>query len=641
MKRPLILALFAICLSLLVINTSERSNAQKGSLGQRDSKDRDLAKTIRGLTNRSMEGLVEKRRPGKGGIDLDLEGRFQQVPLVKIDSEGDPAVGCVATLDEANQFFGRDLETGERYANADDDAEYLATKRAAKNEMTAAEFAFYKDLAEQANVVASPNSANIVIINGDGPGEGFNDLTPATPEGGNAGVTLGQQRLNLFNHAAAIWGAFLDSTVPISVNAKFDPLTPCSSGGGVLGSAGAAGFSRDFAGAEFPSTYYPVALRNKLVGSDGNVTVAEINAQFNSSVDTGCLGTGTRFYYGLNNTTPSMRVNLLVVLLHELGHGLGFLSVANGTTGEMAGGLNDVFTKYMFDKSANKYWSEMTNAERQASALNDGNLMFAGPNVRGASSLLTAGRDTSTGFVKLFAPTALQSGSSLSHFDKTAFPNLLMEPSINAGLPLDLDLTRQEMRDIGWYRDANGDRIPDSITGVSAGGASLTAGDSTSVTWNNTTGFTQNVIIELSTDSGVTFPTVIASNVANTGSYSFTVPNVSTTKARIRIREYDFSTPSGVSGSDFAIAPPSTTMTLSGQVLTPAGLGLRNAVVSMTDAAGARVTTVTSSLGFFNFQNVSNGSSVTLNVNSRRYRFDPRTVVASSSLGQISFVGME
>jgi len=36
-------------------------------------------------------------------------------------------------------------------------------------------------------------SATIVIINLDGPGEGFNDATPAAPVGGNPGTTIGAQ----------------------------------------------------------------------------------------------------------------------------------------------------------------------------------------------------------------------------------------------------------------------------------------------------------------------------------------------------------------------------------------------------------------------------------------------------------------
>lgn len=640
MKSPSLLALFAIGFYLILANFPSVSSAKQGVTSRPDRNDRALASTIRQLTNRSTEGLVEKRRPGNGGTDLDLQGRFSEVPLVKVDSEGDPAVMCVASLEEANHFFGRDLETGEALPNDDLEAEYLAAKRAARSNMTEQEFLFYKGMAES-NLTASANAANIVIVNGDGAGEGFNDLTAAVPEGGNAGTTLGQQRLNLFNHAASIWGAFLDSTVPISVNAKFDPLTPCSSSGGVLGSAGSASFSKDFPGAEIPATYYPVALRNKIVGSDANTSVAEINATFNSSIDTGCLGAGTRFYYGLDNTTPSMRVNLLVVLLHELGHGLGFLTIANGSTGALGGGFNDVYTRYMFDRLTSKYWGDMTNAERQASALNDGNLMFAGPNVRSASSILTAGRDSITGNVQLFAPTTLQSGSSLSHYDKAAFPNLLMEPAINAGLPLNLDLTRQLMRDIGWFRDSNGDRIPDTITNVSVGGANLTTGSVTSVTWTNTPGFNQNVMIELSLDGGITYPTIIASNVPNTGSYVFTVPEISTTKARIRVREYNFNAPSGVSGSDITIAPAAQNVDITGQVLSPGGLGLRNAVVSLTDNTGTRISTSTSSLGYFSFTGIPVGENITLQVYSRRYRFDPRSVVTSSTLGQISFTGME
>ena len=640
MKRHLVLALTAICFSLLLINSPESSSAQKGKSTQRDGQDQELARTIRQLTNRSTAGLVEKRLPGNGGVDLDLQGRFQEVPVVRIDSEGDPAVMCIANLEEANRFFGRDLETGEIYPDGSQEAEHISAKRAAKHEMSSQEYAFYLDLATNGGTLAaSPNAANIVISNGDGPNEGFNDTTPATPEGGNAGTTRGEQRLILFNYAAAIWGGFLDSTVPITVNSKFDPLTPCSSSGAVLGSAGTSA-SRDFVGAEFPETWYPVALRNKIVGSDNNPSAAEINATFNSSIDTGCLGAGTRFYYGLDNTTPSMRVNLLVVLLHEMGHGLGFLTLANGSTGALGGGYIDVFARHMFDRTANKYWGEMTNAERQASAVNDGNLMFTGHNVRGASGSLTGGRDSSTGSVQLFAPTSLQSGSSLSHFDKAAFPNLLMEPAITAGLPLHLDLTRQQMRDIGWFRDANGDRIPDSINNISAGAANLTPGSLTSVTWDNTTGFNQNVIVELSLDGGLTFPTVLASNIPNTGSFVFTVPDVSTTKARIRVREFDFSSPVGVSGSDITIASVSS-IDIAGQVLTPTGQGLRNAVVTLTDSSGARINTPTSSLGFFSFPNTPIGENMTVTVNSRRYRFEARSVVTSATLGPINFVGIE
>jgi hypothetical protein len=47
----------------------------------------------------------------------------------------------------------------------------------------------------------------------------------------------------------------------------------------------------------------------------------------------------------------------------------------------------------------------------------------------------------------------------MSHWDPIASPNLLMEPSISADLPNTLDLTEEEMIDIGWFSD--GDGVPD------------------------------------------------------------------------------------------------------------------------------------------------------------------------------------
>jgi len=54
----------------------------------------------------------------------------------------------------------------------------------------------------------------------------------------------------------------------------------------------------------------------------------------------------------------------------------------------------------------------------------------------------------------LYTPNPLVPGSSVSHFDTSAFPNLLMEPSINADLTLEVkppkDLTLPMLKDLGW-----------------------------------------------------------------------------------------------------------------------------------------------------------------------------------------------
>src|SRR5262245_5847543 len=110
-------------------------------------------------------------------------------------------------------------------------------------------------------------NANIVIINADGPGEGFNDTTPATPVGGNPGTTLGAQPPAAVQFVAARWVELIDSNVTITVNANFDPLT-CTATSAVLGSAGAVSVSSDFENAPVAGTWFPSALANKLAGRD-------------------------------------------------------------------------------------------------------------------------------------------------------------------------------------------------------------------------------------------------------------------------------------------------------------------------------------------------------------------------------------
>src|SRR5438128_3983155 len=109
--------------------------------------------------------------------------------------------------------------------------------------------------------LSAAQATTITIVNLDGPNEGFNDPTPVAPEGGNPGTTRGQQRLNLFQAAANIWAAKLSSNQTIKVGANFDPLTPCSTSGGVLGSAGPSTvgtLSPTPAGYQ-PSTWYSIA----------------------------------------------------------------------------------------------------------------------------------------------------------------------------------------------------------------------------------------------------------------------------------------------------------------------------------------------------------------------------------------------
>jgi hypothetical protein len=230
----------------------------------------------------------------------------------------------------------------------------------------------------------SAHAATITIVNIDGAAEGFNDPTPVTPLPSNPGTTLGQQRLNAFQAAAAQWGALLESDVEIRVRAAFNPLT-CSGTSAVLGSAGATSVHENFTNAPLPNTLYSAALANALSGIDLNGSNEEINTQFNSSIDNGTCLTGTAgWYYSTDpsDTTPPDRIPLLPVVFHELAHGLGFQTFTSNSTGAFFSGTPDIWTNFLFDVSTGQTWRQMTsNAQRQASAINDPNLVWTGPNV--------------------------------------------------------------------------------------------------------------------------------------------------------------------------------------------------------------------------------------------------------------------
>jgi PA domain len=228
-------------------------------------------------------------------------------------------------------------------------------------------------------------AATIIINNINAAGVGFNDPTPAAPVGGNTGTTVGQQRLIAFTYAANIWGATLTSSVPIVINAQFTPLT-CTATSAVLGSAGATFVFRNFPGAPIANTWYSYALANKIAAADQNPTTpasGQINARFNSNLGTaGCL-TASPWYYGLDSNEGA-GIDFVAVLMHEMGHGLGFQTFTNGTTGAFFNGFPSVWDHFLLDSVNNVSWANGTAAQRAASAISIDKLVWTGPNVTAA-----------------------------------------------------------------------------------------------------------------------------------------------------------------------------------------------------------------------------------------------------------------
>lgn len=228
----------------------------------------------------------------------------------------------------------------------------------------------------------SQAAATIVIQNGNAAGVGFNDPTPAAPVGGNPGTTLGQQRLNAFQYAATIWGATLNSSATIVVLATMEPLS-CTATSAVLGSAGPISVWRDFAGAPLPATWYHASLANARYGVDLDPAQAEIRARFNSNLGQPACLAGSPFYLGLDANHGSA-IDLVTVLLHEFGHGLGFSTTTSGTTGQYLASFPSSYDHFLYDNTQNLTWVQMTPAQRVVSAVNARKLVWTGATVTSA-----------------------------------------------------------------------------------------------------------------------------------------------------------------------------------------------------------------------------------------------------------------
>lgn len=294
---------------------------------------------------------------------------------------------------------------------------------------------------------ASAQAAQVVVINANVPGVGFNETTAAAPVGGNTGTTIGQQRLIAFQYAADVWGQRVASSVPIRVNAQFSSLS-CNVNSAILGSAGPNTVFNNFSGAPRANTYYVAALANAITGADQDPAGADIDAEFNKDIGGPSCLAGTGWYLGLDGKNPLGTIDFVSVLIHEMGHGLGFLSLTDDSTGTKFGGIDDAYMVNLEGHGVSPAdWPSMSNAQRQASAISVSNLHWTGANVQAAANYLTAGVVGT--HVRMYAPNPLELGSSVSHWDTVATPNQVMEPSYTQALHTPT-FERALFRDLGW-----------------------------------------------------------------------------------------------------------------------------------------------------------------------------------------------
>ena len=68
---------------------------------------KQLADGLKGMLNRSTEGLVQVQHPN-GAVSMDLQGRFQNVTVAKVNADGSVTQSCIDNPEAGASFFGID-----------------------------------------------------------------------------------------------------------------------------------------------------------------------------------------------------------------------------------------------------------------------------------------------------------------------------------------------------------------------------------------------------------------------------------------------------------------------------------------------------------------------------------------------------
>jgi hypothetical protein len=213
-----------------------------------------------------------------------------------------------------------------------------------------------------------------------------------------------------------VWSANFKSSVVISVDASWGR----SSSWGVLGSARPGSFFSGFPGAPDASLWYPSALANALAGRDLDKKNPEIVIQVNSAASWNSRGDGV----------PSgNEYDLQSVFLHELGHGLGFLSNDAYDPFFGIGSLDQPtpFDAYLQTSDGRRLADLPTPSKELGIALTT-SLVWSGANGVKANGGVKP---------KMYTPARYEAGSSTSHLDEATFSKAgldsVMTPSLDPG----------------------------------------------------------------------------------------------------------------------------------------------------------------------------------------------------------------
>jgi len=215
--------------------------------------------------------------------------------------------------------------------------------------------------------------------------------------------------LSDLNYATDILEQQINSPVPITVKATFNPDDPKKAGGFDINATNYKLFKEGAIPNTLPNTYYPAALADALADQTYYPSDPDITLNLNSQVN---------WYYGIDPTQrPKGETDFISTVQHEIAHGLGIFGSASykngiGSLGSSDDDLPLIYDRFVVDGLNQPITSFPNKSEALGDQLVSDNLFFNGPNAIAANG----GNEP-----KLYAPTTWKDGSSYSHLDQATY----------------------------------------------------------------------------------------------------------------------------------------------------------------------------------------------------------------------------
>ncbi len=258
------------------------------------------------------------------------------------------------------------------------------------------------------------------------------------------------QAIAAFEYAVSIWETHLYSEVPIRIEANWVEL-----GERTLGSAGPTQIVSITEGE--PQTWYSIALGSAMSGIDFVEESQGTENEVDYDITVNMNSAWNQWYFGTDAETPQGLIDFVTVVLHELGHGLGFIgSVSVLNSGSASWGYGNpawpiIYDRFVMDGRGvdilnRQVYTNPSPLLFDAVTGKRGGLFFAGINA------ITANKGQA---VRLYAPSDWNGGSSYSHVDLQTYTNTenaLMRPQIDRAFAVHAPgaIACSMFGDMGW-----------------------------------------------------------------------------------------------------------------------------------------------------------------------------------------------